>query len=69
MQLVASPLLQGAPLEALQAFFLALAACKPAKKPFKSLFESLLEAGRNQVRDEIAGCLESCSAPWPAGCQ
>ena len=49
MALAASPLLQAAPLEALQAFFVALVACKPAKTPFKTLLEQLLEAGRQPV--------------------
>jgi hypothetical protein len=49
MALATSPLLQAAPLEALQAFFVALVACKPAKTPFKTLLEQLLEAGKQPV--------------------
>jgi hypothetical protein len=40
---------QAAPLEALQAFLVALVACKPAKTPFKALLEQLLEAGKQAV--------------------
>jgi hypothetical protein len=49
MALATSPLLQAAPLEALQAFLVALVACKPAKTPFKALLEQLLEAGKQAV--------------------
>lgn len=64
MALVTSPLLQAAPLEALQAFFLALVACKPAKTPFKTLLEMLLGAGKNPVRSSCPCCGIS---PRPAG--
>lgn len=50
MKLVTSPLLQAGALEALQGFFLALIACKPAKTSFKSLLDSLLAAGKAPVR-------------------
>lgn len=71
MALATSPLLQAAPLEALQAFFVALVACKPAKTPFKALLEQLLEAGKQAVSDVSADrrpgchcrCTMCCCAP------
>lgn len=62
MALVTSPLLQAAPLEALQAFFIALIACKPAKTPFKTLLDSLLQAGKSPVRGSRLLLLQSCTA-------
>lgn len=50
--LVKSPLLQGAALEALQAFFTALPAARPAKVTVDALLTALLQAGQAKVRPE-----------------
>ena len=49
LELVKSPLLQGAALDALQAFFVALPAARPANVTVDALLTALLQAGQAKV--------------------